>query len=287
MDNLMWYVCYGSNLCFDRFKCYLTGEACEKYNIKKNSERRCIDPTLPDKDKSKLIMVPYELYFDYESNTWDGSSVAFLDLHMKGQTIGRGYLLTEEQYEHVKRWECGNGKRGPRATDLYGYEIDLGIIDGYPAKTFTRYERLGDPHPVSLLYRDCMIEGLVECGLRKRQAREYYYSKLYNNPSIIEYDHNGIKRIHRDRGDGFNIPWGKKTYSQKKHTIFTFLNVDTTAFWKVCGKEKQRFYEQYDVTENNIDALRDEIVNLYRKCIVDADVFRKKEKIQFMEKHLL
>lgn len=32
-SDLVWYVCYGSNLCYERFMCYLTGEGREIYGL--------------------------------------------------------------------------------------------------------------------------------------------------------------------------------------------------------------------------------------------------------------
>ena len=32
-DDYVWYACYGSNLCHERFMCYITGKGNTKYNI--------------------------------------------------------------------------------------------------------------------------------------------------------------------------------------------------------------------------------------------------------------
>ena len=170
-NKLMWYVCYGSNLCFDRFKCYITGEGCSKYNIEPKDDRTCEDQTLPS--KTRAVIIPYELYFDHCSKGWKGSSVAFIDPYKEGKTVGRAYLVTEQQFEHIMKHECSNGKHKPDPHDLYGHVVDLGIIDGYPAKTFTRFERKGARHKVRKEYRKCMMDGLKEVGLSEEDAKAY------------------------------------------------------------------------------------------------------------------
>ena len=57
--NSIWYVCYGSNLCLERFMCYLTGKGSEKYNVDSNPEREYKDQSLPR--RSKLIKIPFIL----------------------------------------------------------------------------------------------------------------------------------------------------------------------------------------------------------------------------------
>lgn len=177
-QNLVWYVCYGSNLHFNRYMCYLTGEAYEKYKIKGNNDRKCLDSSKPI--VSEKFMIPWELYFAYSSSTWNGSSVAFIDSNKPGKTIGRAYLVTKEQFEHVMKWECGNGRKMPEWDDLYGFEVDLGMFEGYPAKTFTHYKRYHDTYPVSDLYQSCIIEGLVELGYSKEDATQYVKKMLKN-----------------------------------------------------------------------------------------------------------
>jgi len=167
-DKLIWYVCYGSNLCFDRFMCYLTGDGNEKYNILSNPARRCSDQAKPI--KSKIIVIPYELYFARESGTWDRKGVCFIDDSIPSKTIGRAYLITKEQYEHVWFFE---GK-----TNWYPKQIELGKIDGIRAVTFTSNSRNLPERKPSLLYFQVVKDGLVECGLSEDDADLYLKERI-------------------------------------------------------------------------------------------------------------
>lgn len=72
--EMIWYVCYGSNLCLDRFMCYLTGKGNKDLNVKENTDRMFFDQSIPKGFKN--VEIPYELYFAKESKNW-GGSVAF------------------------------------------------------------------------------------------------------------------------------------------------------------------------------------------------------------------
>ncbi len=158
--DYIWYVCYGSNLYLKRFMCYLTGEGLPEYGISEEPSWRFNDTTPPIKDKG--IEIPYELYFAGKSRRWDNMAVAYLDKDKPGKTYGRAYLITKEQYEHVKHLE------GPK----YQYEIDLGIIDGTPVKTFTNDHRMEDSIP-SGKYTDVIMKGLMEIGISRIEAIKY------------------------------------------------------------------------------------------------------------------
>ena len=82
-QNYVWYACYGSNLYKKRFMEYI---------------KKCPDPSSPKGDKK--ILVPYPLYFAKESSRW-GGGVAFIGLrkNRKNPSLGRMYLITEEQFE--------------------------------------------------------------------------------------------------------------------------------------------------------------------------------------------
>jgi 5-methylcytosine-specific restriction protein A len=101
-NNYIWYLCYGSNLNYNRFKYYIQGGYCE-FNGKTYSG--CSDKTLPLKDKAKIIN--YEMYFAKHSKYWENGGVCFLkiheDLHVK--TYGRMYLITYEQFLEVCKQE--------------------------------------------------------------------------------------------------------------------------------------------------------------------------------------
>ena len=165
-NNLIWYVCYGSNLCLNRFMCYLTGDGNDKYNIQANSKRKCNDQTPPI--DSRIIEIPFELYFARESRTWKEMGVCFIDPNKKSKTVGRAYLITEKQYEHIWCWEGKN--------NWYPIQIELGEIDGVKAVTFTAASRnIPDKKPCDLYYQ-VVRDGLIECGLSCEEA-DYYLKK--------------------------------------------------------------------------------------------------------------
>ena len=99
-SDLVWYVCYGSNLCYERFMCYLTGEGSEKYGVAARPDCRCNNPNPPQ--RIEITILPYPLYFARNSSSWQGQGVAFIDPAKKGISLGRAYLVSKEQYLHVK-----------------------------------------------------------------------------------------------------------------------------------------------------------------------------------------
>ena len=119
-ENLVWYVAYGSNLLIERFYSYLKGIKFEDTftpEVEDDSDPVDIQP----------FDIPYPLYFAERSRTWHGGGVAFLDHTTKGYSYGRAYLITYQQYLHVKRHEG----------EWYQHECSLGEFKGYPALTFT------------------------------------------------------------------------------------------------------------------------------------------------------
>ncbi|MCR4661605.1 MAG: gamma-glutamylcyclotransferase, partial [Clostridia bacterium] len=154
-DNYRWYVCYGSNMLKRRFMCYLTGKGDDEYNVKATND--------PCKNQSEplcslRVEVPYELYYGNSSSRWNNHGAAFLDPNKKGSTIGRAYLITKEQYEHVHIKE---GKI------WYGHEIVLGEIDGIKVVTFTNEERQMENAP-SDAYKK-----VINAGTKETMELEY------------------------------------------------------------------------------------------------------------------
>ena len=159
-DKLVWYVSYGSNMYLKRFMCYLTGDGLPEFGVKADPNRRFKDTNLPL--KSKTIKIPYEMYFGGSSSTWNNGGVAFLDVNSNKESIGRAYLITKEQYNHVKRYEGSN----------YQYEVELESIDGIKAVTFTNECRKPKNKP-SEKYKKVIELGLSECGLDKGIIIDY------------------------------------------------------------------------------------------------------------------
>lgn len=159
-DQLIWYVCYGSNLCYERLMCYLTGNGSDRYHIAAKPDGRCSNPKPPE--RSVVIAIPFPLYFARNSATWQNGGVAFLDPTRQGMSIGRAYLVTRQQFDHIKR----------REGSWYQNEIRLENIEGIPAFTFTD----ASPKPFvepSPLYRQVILDGLIECGVPRSFAESY------------------------------------------------------------------------------------------------------------------
>ena len=169
--DLVWYVCYGSNLCLERFMCYITGNASEKYGIKTGD--RCNDqsPIVA----IKHIKIPYEMYFGNSSPSWEDGGVAFIKEtnDPSKYSFATAYLISKEQFLHV--W-----KREGIYDDWYGNDIDLDPIDDIPAKTFTsRYIHTYNAPCEN--YLRVVRDGLHEWGLTYKKANQYLYYKTQKN----------------------------------------------------------------------------------------------------------
>lgn len=146
----VWYASYGSNLLYeDGFLCYIKGGVRRGCSQK---ERGCRDKTPPIKNKA--INIPFPLYFAERSSRWDNGGVAFIGLSRDegNPTVGRMYLITEEQFIDVVKQENGNQeifidfeevkRKGSKVflKSWYGNIVYLGDDEGYPIYTFTHYE---------------------------------------------------------------------------------------------------------------------------------------------------
>ncbi|KGX87199.1 hypothetical protein [Pontibacillus litoralis] len=144
-EQYVWYASFGSNLFYDRFRCYITGGVPEGSNRCEVGSR---DPSLPIDDKA--VSLPFELYFAGYSDRWDGGA-AFIDTvqDLANKSWARMYLITVEQFEDVVRQENGmddlqvdihsiieKGNMVLRQSP-YGNLIHAGYEDGRPIFTFT------------------------------------------------------------------------------------------------------------------------------------------------------
>jgi hypothetical protein len=150
----VWYVAYGSNLCEDRFRCYLAGGS--PAGSTSRQYRACA--TGAEVLDDRPVRVPHRLYFARTSRNWNGGGVAFLDLDLDrtepAPTYGRAWLITPDQLDHLATEEnAGKDTTVPAAalrggpTDLrdegwYRTMLPLGDLDGIPAVTLT-----GRPKP--------------------------------------------------------------------------------------------------------------------------------------------
>jgi len=134
LDDLIWYVAYGSNINATRFKKYL--------------DQMEDKPPLPD---SRIMMIPYQLYFDHQSSLWQQKGVAFLNDQVSGVTYGKAYSMTVKQFYALQKLE------GP----WYSQIVHLGAFAGRKAYSLTQIKHEGRNQP-SDLYLQTIIDGLVE-----------------------------------------------------------------------------------------------------------------------------
>jgi hypothetical protein len=148
--SYVWYVGYGSNLCRERFFCYIRGGRFKWGGL---CTKGCTDKSLPLADKP--FKIPYRLYFAKKSSSWGGGGVAFIhperELDEAGWTLGRMWKITWKQHEEVK------GQEGC----WYSHEIHLGEEDGVPILTITSKQYL-TPNKPSEAYLKTMALGLKE-----------------------------------------------------------------------------------------------------------------------------
>lgn len=149
----IWYVSYGSNMLFKRFRCYIEGGSYKGSKPRKP----CRDQSLPAAQKA--IEIPYDMYYA-EYSSWGGGGVSFLDTSRKGRAIGVAYLITREQFDHIAMQE--NGDHYPDGNiGWYRDIIDLGMMDGFEVKTITN-NLLMDYNDPSPDYLDTLREGIRE-----------------------------------------------------------------------------------------------------------------------------
>ncbi len=193
MSNLVWYVCYGSNLYRPRFDLYLQGGA---LSFVQSRFGGCSNPAPPQ--DVEVATIPYQLYFARESSSWEQKSVAFLSSRRgSGEALCQAYLIEQSQFLEV--WQQENG-REPHAdgwsapwSDLqpgdtwiqdaipkgwYRKLMALEPIKGYPAYTFTAEWDLDsvEPTPPGPLYLRTLIAGLKGAySLSDAQLTDYFH----------------------------------------------------------------------------------------------------------------
>ena len=164
-SNYVWYVSYGSNILFERFNIYLTGNNTSRFKLS-NHVKTITDPPLD----YRFIEIPYELYFAKKAARWENKGVAFIDPSAPGITYGKAYLITKEQFDSVMKQEGA----------WYSNKIVLDDIDGIKAMTFTSHERYDYVEP-SKTYLNVIKEGLLE--KYTKDVIEIYFNKKINNQS--------------------------------------------------------------------------------------------------------
>jgi hypothetical protein len=167
----VWYASYGSNLCAERFACYIRGGSPPGAGHTHAGARdtRLPRATLP-------LEVPYRLYFSGDSG-WGGAP-AFLDTKRttSARTFARAYLITWEQFEDVVAQEnvrasspiaigrLIEGDSTQIGPGRYENLLCVGSREDVPIVTFTAPWALSDASPgePSLRYLAMLIAGLRE-----------------------------------------------------------------------------------------------------------------------------
>jgi hypothetical protein len=173
-EREVFYAGYGSNLCAERFGCYLSGGRPPGVA---HTQRGARDPR--PASTWRTLWVRGTLYFSGTSRVWDGAP-AFLDLDPTAATVAalRAYKVTWEQLEDIAAQESA---RGVTTIDLEpislveGFSMSvgagrydnlscLGTIERIPVVTLTAPWRLADVHTAapSLPYLATLVRGLRE-----------------------------------------------------------------------------------------------------------------------------
>jgi hypothetical protein len=180
--DLVWYAGYGSNLCAERFRCYLEGGIPPGLTRPNRGAR---DPAPPRADRP--LDLRHRLYFAGHAERWGGAP-CFVDTveSPDSTTRARAYLITWGQFEDVVAQENG---RSTAALDLdpmdhapgsgislgpgrYEHLLCLGTIGASPVVTVTSPQpmtaaRLGAPSPA---YLNVMIAGLRQSHAMRDDA---------------------------------------------------------------------------------------------------------------------
>ncbi len=171
-ERLVWYASYGSNLCADRFACYIEGGRPPR-GTHTHVGARDTHPPLA----TAALEIPYRLYFAGLSSGWGGSP-AFVDTERSDvdRSLARAYLITWAQFEDVVAQENGRVRSPITVTALtdgtfeligpgrYENLLCVGERDGVPIVTFTAPWALSavTPGKPSADYLAMLITGLRE-----------------------------------------------------------------------------------------------------------------------------
>ena len=170
-NDFVWYASYGSNLVYERFIIYIKGGTCKFNGV---TYEGCRNKLLP-KD-NRPVTIPYKMYYGNESSSWGNGGVSFLDIKSKGQSLGRMFLITGEQFEDITR------QKGLEA-DWYNQSLSLGEYNGVEIVTITNKDtrpyhnpsdkyldvlRLGFKETYPEMSDFEVMKYLVECGSEKR-----------------------------------------------------------------------------------------------------------------------
>lgn len=105
-DARVYYASYGSNLCRDRFLCYLLGGAVPGMRSACRGSRTPVEPA-----HHTVLEVPFRIVFAGRTTFWGGGGAAYLDLATPAadaeRSLLRLYDVTLEQFNDVMAQENG------------------------------------------------------------------------------------------------------------------------------------------------------------------------------------
>ncbi len=182
--NYIWYCSYGSNLSTERFMCYINGG---KPQNSTKEEEGCRDKTPPIDDKPHIIK--HALYFARHSKKWNngGSCILSVKYNEKKKTMGRIFLITEEQFLDIVAQN--NGVKEVKINfeeviklssksindSLSGNILYLGDEDGYPIFTFTSHFDETEFVRPDILYLATIGAGVKETfKMTNEQVTDYF-----------------------------------------------------------------------------------------------------------------
>lgn len=174
MNDLVWYVAYGSNLSQDRFGCYLRG------GQPSGAHRSC--PGCRDQTPPREVIglrLPGRIRFGGVSRVW-GGGLAFLDPAADGEIVARGYLVGIEQLDEVHALER-----------RYDARSMVGNRDGLPMVALTSTER-HEPAAPSAAYLRTILGGLTDGLLDESAAIAYVLGAEGLTPG---WDADGIRSL--------------------------------------------------------------------------------------------
>ncbi|WP_096438588.1 hypothetical protein [Alteribacter populi] len=201
-QKYVWYCSYGSNLNRNRFLCYIQG------GTPRGSEKEevgCRDKTLPKKDQP--FMISYPLYFKGYSSRWGGSAAVIGHKRNENyKTLGRMYLITEEQFMDVVKQE-NNG--------LY-FSVDLAEVRQKGSKVFNRSRygcimHLGDEGELPIFTftsHNDMSEGVF-----KSPSAEYLETIIIGINQTYNFDYKTIVQYFLEK-NGVKNNWNKENIFQ-------------------------------------------------------------------------
>ncbi|RNI23250.1 histone deacetylase [Flexivirga caeni] len=167
MHSPVWYAAYGSNLCAERFACYLAGGRPEGAS---RTYTGCRDTSAPT--GIRPVLLPGSVFFGGVSRVW-GGGMAFYDPALPGPAYAAAYRIKAEQFADVwcqerhqpvgallpldtivaeGDWRAGEGR--------YDRVLVVGFINREPVLTFTFGGLRPPANPPAPAYAAMIARGL-------------------------------------------------------------------------------------------------------------------------------